>query len=200
MLLPLQTRRLTRGLTLIAFCFDKQVKSKAPDGTTAATAAATSKPRQIQPGAAIEADLDAGDGAAGWIAGVVTKAKPGRSSFRAAFRRPQDAEATVLWFKLADEGVDWRWPAEPVAAEPCTEASAKRRAPDKPSAGNGSSGKGRDDGRDKAGAPPPPPHAAVTRVLSKTQLQPSTLASPTPSVSFAIIYPALRPNRPAPHP
>ncbi len=72
-----------------------------------------SSSRQLHNGAEIEADLDANDGTCGWIKGIITKAKPGKGSFRAAFRRPQDPVATVLKFRVADEGVEWRWPEKP---------------------------------------------------------------------------------------
>jgi hypothetical protein len=80
--------------------------------------------REMRPGAAIEADLDDGTGAFGWIPGFVTKVKQSRGTFRAAFRRPQDPVASELRFETASEGVEWRWPAAPAdAAVPAAAAS-----------------------------------------------------------------------------
>jgi hypothetical protein len=75
-------------------------------------------------GAAIEADLDLGGGADGWVPGVVTKVRLGKGTFRATFRRVEDPAASVLRFAIAGEGGEWRWPSAPDAAAPELAAQA----------------------------------------------------------------------------
>ncbi len=71
---------------------------------------------ELRVGATIEADLDLGGGAYGWVPGVVTKVRPERVTFRATFRRAEDLVSSVLRFHVASEGCEWRWPTAPDAA------------------------------------------------------------------------------------
>jgi hypothetical protein len=69
------------------------------------------EPGALRVGVAIEADLDLGRGAYGWVLGFVTKVRPDKGTFRATFRREEDPAASVLRFAMADAGGEWRWPA-----------------------------------------------------------------------------------------